>query len=75
MQAAINSNKALQNTAVYWENEIWSYPTFAIQMSKEQVWSVHLRNQHLFLSNWDNEGMYFTLGISLPDIDSYNRAT
>ena len=75
MQTAINRNEALQNTAVYWEEEVWSYPTYAIQMSKEQVCSVHLRNQHWYLSNWDNEGMYFTLGLPLPDIDSHNGST
>ena len=74
-QTAINQNKALQNTAVYWEEEVWSYPTYAIQMSEEQVCSIHLRNQHWYLSNWDNEGMYFTLGLPLPDIDGYNRST
>ena len=30
MQAVINQNEALQNTAVYWEEEVWSYPTYAI---------------------------------------------
>ena len=25
------------------------------------------------MSNWDNEGTYFTLGILLPDIDNYNK--
>ena len=30
MQTAINWNEALQNTAVYWEEEVWSYPTYAI---------------------------------------------
>ena len=74
-QAAINWNEALQNTAVYWEDKIWSYPTYAIWTSEEQVWSVHLRNHHWFLSNWDDKGTYFTLGISLPNIDSHNRAT
>ena len=29
-QTAINQNEALQNTAVYWEEEVWSYPTYAI---------------------------------------------
>ena len=43
-------------------------------MNEEQVQTVYLRNQHWFLSNWDDEGTYFTLGISLPDIDSYNGA-
>ena len=71
-QAAINQNEALQNTAVYWEEEVWSYPTYAIQMSKEQLRSVHLRNQHWYLSNWDNKGTYFTLGLPLPDVDSHN---
>ena len=33
---------------------------------------MHLRNQHWYLSNWDNEGTYFTLETPLPDIDSYN---
>ena len=33
---------------------------------------MHLRNQHWYLSNWDNEGTYFTLGLPLPDIDSHN---
>ena len=45
---------------------------YAIQTSKEQVCSVHLRSQHWYLSNWDDEGTYFTLGLPLPDIDSYN---
>ena len=72
MQTTINRNKALQNTAVYWEEEVWSYPTYAIRTSEEQVHSVHLRNQHWYLSNWDNKGMYFTLGLPLPDIDSHN---
>ena len=71
-QTAINRNEALQNTTVYWEEEVWSYPTYAIQTSEEQVCSVHLRNQHWYLSNWDNEGMYFTLGLPLLDIDSHN---
>ena len=71
----INCNEALQNTTVYWEEEVWSYPTYAIRTSKEQVHSVHLRNQHWYLSNWDDEGMYFTLGLPLPDIDGYNRST
>ena len=71
-QAAINRNEALQNTAVYWEEEVWSYPTYVIRTSKEQVHSVHLRNQHWYLSNWDNEGTYFTLGLPLPDIDGHN---
>ena len=75
MQAAINQNKALQNTTVYWEEEVWSYPTYAIQTSKEQVHSIHLRNQHWYLSNWDDKGMYFTLGLPLPDIDSHNGNT
>ena len=44
-------------------------------MSKEQVHSVHLRNQHWYLSNWDEEGTYFTLGLPLPDIDGYNGST
>ena len=44
-------------------------------MSNKQVCSVHLRNQHWYLSNWDNEGMYFTLGLPLPDIDSHNGST
>ena len=44
-------------------------------MSEEQVCSIHLRNQHWYLSNWDNEGTYFTLGLPLPDIDSYNGGT
>ena len=57
-----------------WEDEIWSYPTYAIRTSKEQVQLVHLRNQHWFLSDWDDKGTYFTLGILLPDVDSYNRA-
>ena len=74
-QTAINQNEALQNTAVYWEEEVWSYPTYAIWTSEEQVWLVHLRDQHWYLSNWDNEGTYFTLGIPLPDIDSYNGVT
>ena len=74
-QASINWNQALQNTAIYWEDKIWSYPTYTIQTSEEQVWSVHLRNQHWYLSNWDNEGMYFTLGLSVPDIDSHNGVT
>ena len=74
-QAAINRNDVLQNTAVYWEEEVWSYPTYAIWMSKEQVCSIHLRNQHRYLSNWDDKGTYFTLGLPLPDIDSYNRST
>ena len=74
-QTAINWNEASQNTAVYWEEEVWSYPTYAIWTSKEQVCSVHLRNQHWYLSNWDNEGTYFTLGLPLPDIDGYNRST
>ena len=72
MQVAINQNEALQNTTVYWEEEVWSYPTYAIWTRKEQVRSVHLRNQHWYLSNWDDEGTYFTLGLPLPDIDSYN---
>ena len=72
-QTVINQNKALQNTAVYWEEEVWSYPTYAIWTSDEQVCSVHLQNQHWYLSNWDDEGMYFTLGLPLPDIDSHNR--
>ena len=75
MQAAINQNEALQNTAVYWEEEVWSYPTYTIWTSEEQVCSVHLRNQHWYLSNWDDEGMYFTLGLPLPDIDSHNGNT
>ena len=74
-QASINQNEALQNTAVYWEDEIWSYPTYAIQKSEEQVWSIHLRNQHWYLSNWDNKGTYFTLGLPVPDVDSHNGAT
>ena len=74
-QAAINCNEALQNTAVYWEEEVWSYPTYAIRTSEEQVCSVHLRSQHWYLSNWDDEGMYFTLGLPLPDIDSHNGNT
>ena len=74
-QTAINQNEALQNTAVYWEEEVWSYPIYAIWTSEEQVWSIHLRNQHWYLSNWDDEGMYFTLGIPLPDVDSHNRVT
>ena len=37
MQTAVNPNKVLQNTAVYWEDEIWSYPTYTIQTRKEQV--------------------------------------
>ena len=69
----INRNEALQNTAVYWEEEVWSYPTYAIQTSKEQVRSVHLRHQHWYLSNWDDEGTYFMLGLPLPDVDSHNR--
>ena len=73
-QAVINWNKALQNTAIYWEDKIWSYPTYTIWTSKEQMWSVHLRDQHWFLSNWNDKGTYFTLGISLPDIDIYNGA-
>ena len=73
-QTTINRNEASQNTAVYWEEEVWSYPTYTIQTSEEQVCSVHLKNQHWYLSNWDDEGMYFTLGLSLPDIDSYNRS-
>ena len=32
-------------------------------------------NQHWYLSNWDNEGTYFTLGLPLPDIDSHNGST
>ena len=75
MQTVINWNEALQNTTVYWEEEVWSYPTYAIWTSKEQVWSIHLRNQHWYLSNWDDEGMYFTLGTPLPDIDSHNGGT
>ena len=75
MQAVINQNKAQQNAAVYWEEEVWSYPTYAIRTSEEQVWSIHLRNQHWYLSNWDDEGMYFTLGLPLPDVDSHNRST
>ena len=75
MQAAINPNEVLQNMAIYWEDEIWSYPTYAIQTSEEQVQSVHLRSQHWFLSNWDDKWTYFTLGISLPDIDSHNSIT
>ena len=71
----INCNEALQNTAVYWEEEVWSYPTYAIRTSEEQVCSVHLRHQHWYLSNWDNEGMYFMLGLPLPDVDSHNRGT
>ena len=42
-------------------------------MSEEQVCSVHLRNNHWYLSNWDDEGMYFTLGLSLPEVDGHNR--
>ena len=63
----------MQNTAVYWEDKVWSYPTYAIQTSEEQVQSVHLRDQHWSLSNWDDKGIYLTLGISLPDVDSHNR--
>ena len=37
VQTAINQNKALQNTAIYWEEEVWSYPTYAIQTSKEHT--------------------------------------
>ena len=69
MQEATNHNEALQNTAVYWEEEVWSYPMYVIRTSEEQV---HLQNQHWYLSNWDNEGTYFMLGLSLPDIDSQN---
>ena len=47
---------------------------YAIQTSEEQVHSVHLRNQHWYLSNWDDEGTYFTLGLPLPDIDNHNRS-
>ena len=71
-QATINRNKALQNTTVYWEEEVWSYPTYVIRTSEEQVRLVHLRNQHWYLSNWDDEGTYFMLGLPLPDIDSHN---
>ena len=74
-QAVINQNEALQNTTVYWEEEVWSYPMYTIQTSEEQVCSIHLRNQHWYLSNWDNEGMYFTLGLPLPDVDSHNGNT
>ena len=73
MPTMINRNEALQNTAVYWEEEVWSYPTYAIQTSKEQVRSVHLRHQHWYLSNWDDKRTYFTLGLPLPDVDSHNR--
>ena len=73
-QTAINQNEALQNTTVYWEEEVWSYPTYAIWTSEEQVCSVHLRNQHWYLSNWDDKGMYFTLGLPLPEVDSHNRS-
>ena len=45
---------------------------YAIRTSEEQVHSVHLRNQHWYLSNWDDKGMYFTLGLPLPDVDSHN---
>ena len=34
-----------------------------------------MRNQHWYLSNWDDKGTYFTLGLPLPDIDSHNRGT
>ena len=73
-QAAVNQNEALQNTAVYWEEEVWSYPTYTIRMSEEQVCSIHLRNNHWYLSNWDDEGMYFTLGFPLPEVDGHNRS-
>ena len=43
-----------------------------IRTSEEQVHSVHLRNQHWYLLNWDDEGTYFMLGLPLPDIDSHN---
>ena len=36
---------------------------------------MHLRNQHWYLSNWDDKGTYFTLGLPLPDVDSHNRNT
>ena len=36
---------------------------------------MYLRNQHWYLSNWDDEGTYFTLGLPLPDIDSHNGST
>ena len=29
-QTAINRNEALQNTVVYWEEEVWLYPSYAI---------------------------------------------
>ena len=35
---------------------------------------MHLRNQHWYLSNWDDKGTYFTLGLPLPNIDSHNRS-
>ena len=34
-----------------------------------------MRNQHWYLSNWDDKGTYFTLGLPLPDIDSHNGGT
>ena len=71
----INCNEALQNTAVYWEEEVWSYPTYAIQTSEEQVCSIHLRDQHWYLSNWDNKETYFMLGLPLPEVDSHNGGT
>ena len=43
-------------------------------MSKEQVCSIHLQNNHWYLSNWDDEGTYFTLGLSLPEVDRHNRS-
>ena len=72
MQASINLNKALQNTAVYWENKILSYHPYAIRTSEKQVQSVHLRDQQWFLSDWNNEGTSFTLGAHVPDVDKYN---
>ena len=74
-QASINQNKVLQNTAVHWEDKIWSYHTYTIQTSKKQVQSVHLRNWQWFLSDWNDKGTSFTLGTQVPDVDRYNRTT
>ena len=68
----VNQENALQNTAVYWEEEVFPFTTYAIRTGGTGIRPVGLRDGHWYTLDWDQEQFpYFQ--DALPDIDDFNK--
>jgi hypothetical protein len=68
----VNQENTLQNTIIYWEEEVFPFATYTIRTGGTNIRPVGVWNGHWYTLEWDNKQFpYFHE--ALPDINNFNK--